>query len=218
LAARAVWLLAANVGLWPQKTGRLFVGDCFEEGVAEGAVGGGGSVEVLDALVEGFGGDEVGGEGVVADGGDHGGEGLFREAVDEGGAACVDVDHAGGDAGGGEAGFLEERVKLAADVGVAAGAALEFDLAADGGVGGGAVGVEVRRAVVAFDDGDRAVGLEVGLEDAEGVDRAGEMLKDEADEDVVERLRLERQVEDVGLLELDVPEPRGRDLAFRLRQ
>ena len=73
----------------------------------------------------------------------------------------------------------------------------------------GAVGMEVRRAVVALDDGDRAARPEQDRQGGQCLVRAGQVLEDEADEHVVERLGRERQVEDVRLPELDVGQPGG---------
>ena len=103
------------------------------------------------ALIEVGGRREPGCERGLPDALDHGGESFLREAVDEAGPARVDVDHAGRDPHAVQAGGAQQGIELAADQGVAAGARLQFHLAADGAVGGGAVGMEERRAVVALD-------------------------------------------------------------------
>ena len=91
-------------------------------------------------------------------------------------------------------------------------------MATDRGVCGVAVGVEVRRPVVPLDDGDGPAGAyEVG-EGRQRVGRAGEVLQYEADEDVIERGRRERECVDVGLPELDVREPGGPDPPLGLGQ
>ncbi len=58
--------------------------------------------------------------------------------------------------------------------------------------------------MVALDHGHRAAGLQQAPERDERLDRLRQVLEQEADEDVVERLGLQRQIEDVGLEELDV--------------
>ena len=73
-------------------------------------------------------------------------------------------------------------------------------------MGRGAVGMEVRRAVVTLDDRDRAAGRS-SVRSAQRLDRPRQVLEHEAHEDVVERIGRERQVEDVGLEELDVGQP-----------
>ena len=67
--------------------------------------------------------------------------------------------------------------------------------------------------MVALDDGDRAARPQQPAAARQRLDRLRQVLEHEADEDVVERLRREGQVEDVGLLKLDVRQP-GR-LALR---
>ena len=76
------------------------------------------------------------------------------------------------------------------------------------------VGVEVGRAVVALEHGDRAAGLEHLLQREQGLDGAREVLQHEADEHVVERRRREGQGEDVLLPELHVGQAGGGDPAF----
>jgi hypothetical protein len=79
-----------------------------------------------------------------------------------------------------------QRVDAAADLGVTAGATLQLDLARDGVAGGRAVGMEVGRAVVALDHGRAAAGADKRGQPAQGLHRLGEVLEQEADEDVVE--------------------------------
>lgn len=89
----------------------------------------------------------------------------------------------------------------AADQRVAASLSLQLDQALDRGMSGGAIRIEVGRAVIALDYGDRATGLELPPENRQRLNRLGEMLQDEANEDVVERLGVERQSEDVRMPE-----------------
>jgi hypothetical protein len=108
-----------------------------------------------------------------------------------------------------EARSEQQRIDLAADQRVATGLALERDLALDRLAGGGAVGMEVRRPVIALDHRDRAARLEQALERGKRLDGLGEVLEHEADEDMVERTRRERQREDVSLRGLHVRVPGG---------
>lgn len=55
--------------------------------------------------------------------------------------------------------------------------------------------------MIALGYGDRATGLELPPENRQRLNRLGEMLQDEANEDVVERLGVERQSEDVRMPE-----------------
>ena len=84
-----------------------------------------------------------------------------------------------------------ERIHLAADVRVPAGRRLEVDLALDRGLRLVARRVVVGGAVVALDDRHRAAGLEQSAERDERFDRLRQVLQQEADEDMVERLGLE---------------------------
>jgi hypothetical protein len=96
------------------------------------------------------------------------------------------------------------RIYLSTDHGVTTSLPLQIDLALDGLVGRRVVGMEEGRSVVSFDHRDRPAGPEKPPETSQRLDRPGEVLKDETDEDVVERLGRERQREDVGLAELHV--------------
>ena len=78
---------------------------------------------------------------------------------------------------------------------------LEVDQAVDDGLRLGAARVEEGGSVVAFDDGDRAAWLEVVLELGEGLVGIGQVLQDEADEDVVELLL--REFEEVRVPPVD---------------
>jgi hypothetical protein len=160
-------------------------------------------VQGADALVEALRLDQAGGDRVLADALDHRRERPAREAVDEIGPARVDVDHPRRHADVGEPGLDQERVDAAADERVAAGPPLKLDLAVDRLARRGAVGVKQRRPVVALDDGDRAAGPDHLPQDGQRLDGPGQVLEDEADEDMVERPLGERQRVQVGLPELD---------------
>ena len=86
-------------------------------------------------------------------------------------------------------------------------------------MGGTAIGVEVRRPVVTFDDGHRATRSEKPAQDRQCDGGLREMLQHETDEDVVEGLGVEGQGEDVGLPELHIGESRRirPPLGFRER-
>jgi hypothetical protein len=91
-----------------------------------------------------------------------------------------------------EAGIHEERVQGPSDQRVAPGACLQVDQALDGFPRVGALRMEIRRAVVAFDDREGAATLEDALEARKRPAWRCEMLEHEADEYVVEALRGER--------------------------
>src|ERR1700687_2877154 len=93
---------------------------------------------------------------------------------------------------------------LPADQRVPAGLTLQFDETIDCGLGGEAVRMEVRRAVIALDDCDRAAWLELTFQNRQCLERLRKMLEDETDKNVVERPGFERQVEDVCLPELHI--------------
>ena len=135
---------------------------------------------------------------LLADSLDHGGEGPPGEAVDQRRPGGVGVDQARRDPDLANARMRQQRVQPAPDQGVAARAALEVDQALDGPARVAAVGVEVGRAVVALDDRDRPAGPEHSQQRPHRRDRVGQVLQDEADEEVVEVGRREREVEDVG--------------------
>ena len=120
------------------------------------------------------------------------------------------------DANGVEACLAQERIEFSADHGVSAGPALQFHLTLNRLASRLAVGMKIGRAVIAFDHRNRAAGLQVAFQRPQHLDRPREVLQDEADENVVERLGLVRQVEDVGLLKTDVCDTRGRRFSLRL--
>lgn len=173
----------------------------LEERVAENPVRFRCPVEAGDAPVEMGRVDEAGAESGFPDPFDHGGKGLAGESVDQFRPAGIGVYHPGRDPDIIVSGLLQQRKKLASDHGVSAGALLEFDLAADRPVGRFAFRVEVSRAVIPFDYREGAAGLQEDFQGPERFHGPGEMLQDEADEQVVERLRFERETENVGLPE-----------------
>ena len=65
--------------------------------------------------------------------------------------------------------------------------------------------------MVAFDRGDRAVGFQQPFEVGKRGERIAQVFENETHEDMVEALRLERQVENVGLQEVDIAQPRALD-------
>ena len=85
----------------------------------------------------------------------------------------------------------KQGIDLPADQRVATGPPLQLDQAVDCGVGRLAFGMEVRRTVVALDNGDRAAWPEQAFENRQRSGGPGEMLQDEADEDMIERAGLE---------------------------
>lgn len=79
-----------------------------------------------------------------------------------------------------------QRVDAAADLGVTAGAAPQLDLARDGVAGGRAVGTDVGRAWSPSITVTLPPGADKRGQPAQGLHRLGEVLEQEADEDVVE--------------------------------
>src|SRR5690606_31913803 len=127
----------------------------------------------------------------------HGGEGLLGEALHQLGFASVHVHHAGGYAYRLEPGAGQQWVQLPPDVGIAACGTLQVDEALDGPPGHVAIGMEEGRAVISLDDGDGASWFQHLPECLEHAGRLGQMLENEAEEDVVERTGLEGKREDV---------------------
>ena len=78
--------------------------------------------------------------------------------------------------------------------------------------------MEVGRSVIAFDDREGAAGLQHGAQPREREGGLHQMFEHETHEHVVERRRWKRQLENIGLLELDVAEPRPGDGAPRGRE
>ena len=156
-------------------------------------------MEVADAGVEARRVDQPGGDRGLAHALDHRRERPAREAVDQLGPARVGVDHArrdtrrrpsprrpsAGTAGGRSARPRRRRACSSTWHAIAV-------------VRGGAVGVEVRGAVIALDHGDRPAGPDQPGQRGQRLDRVGEVLEQEADEHVVERRGRERRVEDVA--------------------
>ncbi len=104
---------------------------------------------------------------------------------------------------------LEQGVEFAADQGIAAGAGLEFDQAVDRLLGVGAARGVVGGAVVAFDHGEGAARFEDRPQVLQDGERVRQVFEHETDEDVVEGVRGEGQVEDIGLAEGHVGQVAG---------
>jgi hypothetical protein len=77
-------------------------------------------------------------------------------------------------------------MQLPADQRVAARRPLQLNLALDRRMGCGAIGIEVGRSVIAFNDGDGATGSEQPAGVRQGQGRPPEVLQDETNEDVIE--------------------------------
>ncbi len=77
--------------------------------------------------------------------------------------------------------------------------------------------MKIGGAVVPLDDGNRSTWPEEPPQRTQGLDRTGKVLQDEADKDVVEGFRVERQGEEIRLLELNIGETSRirRGLCFR---
>jgi hypothetical protein len=95
---------------------------------------------------------------------------------------------------------------------------LQLDQGADRVAGRRAVRVAVGRTVVALDDRDRPAGLQHAAQRGQGTVRVGQVLQQEADEDVVEARPRERQRVDVRDLEMHVAETRPLRPALRLQE
>src|ERR1700681_4106813 len=83
----------------------------FEKRVAEYAVRCGGSVQVLNTVIEGFTFDQPRLERRIADAREQRGKRSPREAVDQSGPARIDIDHARRDVNAFEFGFDHERIE-----------------------------------------------------------------------------------------------------------
>src|SRR5205807_10375137 len=94
-------------------------------------------------------------------------------------------------------------------------APLQLDLSVDRVARGIAVGMKVRRSVVAFDDRDRPARLEQTFQRGERLVRLRQMLQQKANEDVIKRLALERWREEVCVPKLDVRQLRGSHTVTR---
>jgi hypothetical protein len=195
---------------------RPFLADALEECIAEHAVGLGRSVEMSDARIEAFRRNKTRRYRRLANALDHRGERLPRETVDQVRSARIHVRHPRRDTDRIETRLDQQRVELSADQRVAAGLPLQLNLALDCRTGGGAIGMEAARPVIALDNGDCAAGPEESLENRQGLNRPREVLEHEADENMVEGLGVEGQGEDVRLPEFHVGEsiPVGPSLGF----
>ncbi len=133
----------------------LFLRHGFEEGVAERPIGLRRPVEILDALLPGRLVDEALGERSLADTFDHGREGVFRKSLDQSGRTGIHVDDSRRYLDVPEAGAREERIQRAPDQRVATRTRLQVDETLYRLSRVRTVGMEVRGAVISFDDGDR---------------------------------------------------------------
>ena len=95
---------------------------------------------------------------------------------------------------------------------------MEIDQAADNPPGRAGLGVAVKRAVVAFDDGQAAARRQHPLEFQEHVFRMGKVLEHETDEDVLEMIVGIGQVGTIGLFEMHIPDGQRVEARFGRRQ
>ena len=189
----------------------------LEERVTEDTVRFRRPIQVTDTVVKDSLVDESRPDSRIANAFDHGGERFLRKTIDKFRPTGIDIDHSRRNPDRAVTGLVQERIQFPSDQGVAAGAFLQFDLTLNRLVGGLAVGMEKRRAMVAFDDGDRAAGFQQVFQRSQRLDRLREMFQHETNEDVVERFRFERQPENISLLELNVSQAQRLDLSFGLR-
>ncbi len=105
----------------------------------------------------------------------------------------------------------QQRVETPPDIGVPAGAALQLHLTGNGGARRRAFGVEEGRAMVALDHGHRPAGAQQRTQCDERACGVGQVLQDEAKNDVIKRGRREGKGPQVRLPECDVAHPLGRD-------
>ena len=86
---------------------------------------------------------------------------------------------------GAESRFLQKRVQLSSDQGIAPGISLEINQALDGLFCGFTVRVKICRAMVSFDDRDRTSGLNQVSHDFQGFPGTIEMFQHMTYKDVV---------------------------------
>lgn len=186
-----------------------FCPDCLEKGITKHTIGFRCSVKVTDAFVEGDLVDQPGLQGRVTDTLDHRGEGVFCEAFNEVGSAGVYIDHSRRNTDRGESRFFHERIEPSSDHRIPSGPPLEFDLALYRLAGGVAVRVKVCRSMITFDDSDGTADLYEAPENGQGVIGPGKMFQDMAYKDMVKRCRLEVQIENISLEELNIAKAFG---------
>lgn len=112
--------------------------------------------------------------------------------------------------------FGNQRMQTASDMRVAPGAALQFDLAANGSVGRGAVGMEECAAVIAFDGDEAAVRFQERLQLRQGTLRSGHVFENETRHDGIKGGDIERQRKQIGVQHTHVFQLPVRDAALRL--
>src|SRR6266545_1820325 len=146
---------------------------------------------------------------LVANPFDHRDEGVLREPFDPRRPAGVRVGHARRDRDEVKPGPREQRMEPTPDERVTPGVGLDLDEAGGRAPRVGVLRMEERRAVVSLDDGDRAAPPQAGLHARERAQRIREVLEDEADEDVVERIRRKGKLAEIRLLEGGVVDSGG---------
>jgi hypothetical protein len=82
----------------------------------------------------------------------------------------------------------------------------------------GAIGVKVGRPVVPLNDGDCSTWPQELPQPNQRLDRLSQMLQDEADKDMIERLWGKWQSENIGLLKPYIGQTGRIELCFGLRQ
>ena len=132
----------------------------LEERIAKRPVRFRGPVEIPYSLLPRRFVDESGGQRALANPFDHGGERVPGESLDKLRPARVDVDHPRRHRHVPETRLEQERIQPAPDQRVAARPGLQLDETPYGLPGMRALRVEIRRAMIALDDGDGAAGLE----------------------------------------------------------
>ena len=140
-----------------------FVCKSLEKGIAESPVQLGRSIQIFYSFFPRLCINHTGINRFIPDAFDHRSKRIFCETFDIIGPARIHVDHPWRDVNRGETRFHHHRVELPPDQRVAAGRLLQLDLALDCPAGGVAVGMEVGRSVVPFNDGDGAAGPEQPL-------------------------------------------------------
>src|SRR5687768_6244057 len=196
----------------------LRTGNALEERVTEHAIGFGSAMQRTNASIECDGIDDLRLYRRVANALDHRGERPPREPINEMRTARIDVDHAGRHARRRVPGLHQQWVELPSHQRIATAAALQLDLARDHSTRLVTIRVEVSGAMVTLEHRDRAAAFEQVPQDEKRVNRLRHVFENEAHEDVVERPQLERQREEIRLLELDVREARCVDGRLRRRE
>jgi hypothetical protein len=115
----------------------------------------------------------------------------------------------------GKPGTRQEREELTANQGIPAAPTLEFHEAVNCPAGVSILGMEVRGAVIAFNNGHRAAFFQERTELSERPHGICKMLQYEADKDMIETLRFEREAEDIPLTEGHVGNARLQDPFLR---